>query len=293
VSCTKRIPLEFINNQNCTDYCGINDMSEKICISKYEDEETNVNLILQNIKTDIVSKNFNRDNLTINEEEIIIEEVYTTFTITTNKILKNNSNKLIDLGNCENYLKNYYKLDTTDNLVILIINVQKNKMKPSKIVYEVYSELSENKLTKLDLNICKDSLTNNEIKKCSNFTIESLLEDSCISCQESFYPIYIETSSSNSFIKCYNNPEGFYLDLNDNTYKKCYSSCQTYDKKGNSTNHNCLKCNNEYGYELNINERINCYNRCEFYTYYNSSNNKYYCTSELLCPPNMNKLHFS
>ena len=290
VNCTKRIPLEFINNQNCTDYCGINDMSEKICISKYEDEETNVNLILQNIKTDIVSKNFNRDNLTINEEEIIIEEVYTTFTITTNKILKNNSNKLIDLGNCENYLKNYYKLDTTDNLVILIINVQKNKMKPSKIVYEVYSELSENKLTKLDLNICKDSLTNNEIKKCSNFTIESLLEDSCISCQESFYPIYIETSSSNSFIKCYNNPEGFYLDLNDNTYKKCYSSCQTCDKKGNSTNHNCLKCNNEYGYELNINERINCYNRCEFYTYYNSSNNKYYCTSELLCPPNMNKL---
>ena len=114
-------------------------MNEKICISKYEDEETNVNLILQNIKTDIVSKNFNRDNLTNNEEEIIIEEVYTTFTITTNKILKNNSNKLIDLGNCENYLKNYYKLDTTDNLVILIINVQKNKMKPSKIVYEVYS----------------------------------------------------------------------------------------------------------------------------------------------------------
>ena len=98
---------------------------------------------------------------------------------------------IINLGNCENYLKNYYKLDTTDNLVILIINVQKNKMKPSKIVYEVYSELSENKLTKLDLNICKDSLTNNEIKKCSNFTIESLLEDSCISFQESFYPIYI------------------------------------------------------------------------------------------------------
>ena len=71
---------------------------------------------------------------------------------------------------------------------------------------------------------------------------------------------------------------------------ECYSSCKICDKKGNYSIHNCLECASEYIYELNILDRINCYKSCEFYSYYNSSNNKYYCTPGPFCPNNINKL---
>ena len=217
VNCTKEFPLEIIEYQNCTNYCGINDLNDKVCISKYEDEETNANLILQNILKDIVSTNFRRDDLYYNNKNIIIEEVYTTFTITTNKIQKNNVNRLVNLGNCENILKSFYDLKNTDNLVILIINIQKDASEENnKLVYEVYAELNnENKLTKLDLNICNEYLNNNEIAKCSNYSIKSILNDLCISCIEPFYPIENDPANKNSFIKCYNNPKGYYLDEAD------------------------------------------------------------------------------
>ena len=98
VICTKSLPLEIAKYQNCTNSCGINDINDKKCISKYEDEETNANLILQNILKDIITPNFNRDILYNKESNITIKEVNTTFIIATNKILKNNENRLINLG---------------------------------------------------------------------------------------------------------------------------------------------------------------------------------------------------
>ena len=234
VNCTKETPLEIVEYQNCTNYCGINDMHDKKCISKYEDEETNQNLILYNILQDITTSNFIKDDLYNNNEDIIIEEIYTTFTITTNKILKKNNNQKVNLGKCENILRNFYDLKSSDNLVIFIIEINKdNQNANSKIVYEVYAELNNNnELKKLDLNICNDTLINNEITKCEKYSIESILEDSCISCANSYYQIYNDPLNKNQFIKCYNNPKGYYLDNDDNLYKKCYQSCELCDKKG-------------------------------------------------------------
>ena len=63
VNCTKNTPLEIKQYQNCTDFCGINDMDNKLCISKYEDKDTNANLILNNIHKDIITTNFDKNNL--------------------------------------------------------------------------------------------------------------------------------------------------------------------------------------------------------------------------------------
>jgi len=125
VNCTKEFPFEIKEYQNCTDYCGINDINDKVCISKYGDEETNANLIMGNIHKDIVSINFRRDILYYNDKNIIIEEVYTTFTIKTNKMQKNNVNQIVNFGKCEKIFKSFYDLKNTDNLVILIISIKK------------------------------------------------------------------------------------------------------------------------------------------------------------------------
>ena len=73
-------------------------------------------------------------------------------------------------------------------------------------------------------------------------------------------------------------------------FKKCYISCETCKEEGNYTKQNCLSCKNDYPYELKIDETINCYNKCDYYTYYNSSNKKNYCTHDFSCPEKFNKL---
>ena len=292
VNCTKQNPFELVEGQNCIDFCGINSMGDKSCILKYKDEDINYNFILHNIHKDIITSNFNKSISYKNKKTINIEEGKTTFTIAKNSILKNEINQKINLGNCENLLKSKYNLKNTDDLIILIIDTKSNNVTGNnKLVYEVYADLDgKNILTKLDLNICNDILSNNEITKCSNYTIESLLNDLCTSCYDSFYPIFNNPLDTNSFVKCYKSPQGYYLDNDDQFYKKCYLSCSTCDKKGNYTNHNCLLCNINYTYELNILNNINCYSNCTHYSYYNRYNQKNYCTYNASCPMNYSKL---
>ena len=57
--CSKDKPLEIIEYQNCTNFCGINEMNNKSCISKFKEmNNTNGNLILRNIIQDITYTNF-------------------------------------------------------------------------------------------------------------------------------------------------------------------------------------------------------------------------------------------
>ena len=114
-------------------------------------------------------------------------------------------------------------------------------MTNNKTIYEIYYDLYDNNtLSKLDLTLC-----NNEIAKCSNYTIESLLQDLCITCINTYYPKYEDNKNQNSFIKCYRNPGGYFLDK-DNYYKKCHLSCNTCTQQGNNENHNCDSCKKEF-----------------------------------------------
>ena len=57
--------------------------------------------------------------------------------------------------------------------------------------------------------------------KCNNCTLESLLENLCISCNinESYYPKFNDSSNKDKFINCYNQPpEGYKLDINNGMY---------------------------------------------------------------------------
>ena len=136
--------------------------------------------------------------------------------------------------------------------------------------YGSYTDLSGNK-------ICQCSL---ECKECS---IESLESDLCISCNTDYYPKIDDIPNENSFMKCYKEPEGYYL--HNNIYKPCYSSCKNCSGFGNESNNNCTECKSGY-----ILENIeNCYEICPFYYYFDSSN-KYQCTDYYNCPNEYNKL---
>ena len=140
------------------------------------------------------------------------------------------------------------------------------------------------------IKICKCDLI-----KCYICSQESLNQNLCITCnnENGYYQKYDELNNINNFIDCYKNPEGYYLDTNNNNepiYKLCYETCKFCYIKGNETYHYCIECKPNYYFELISNGYKNCYDNCSYYHYYDNNSNIYYCTKTFQCPENYNKL---
>ena len=79
-------------------------------------------------------------------------------TLTTTINQKNNLNKYnktcIDLGECEILLRKYYNLTNNETLYIKRIDVKQEGMRIPKIVFNIYSKLTELNLIQLNLSIC-------------------------------------------------------------------------------------------------------------------------------------------
>ena len=123
---------------------------------------------------------------------------------------------------------------------------------------------------------------------CKICSEESIKLGFCISCNndEGYYQKSDE-NSTDGFIKCYKNPENYFLD--NNIYRPCYLTCKNCLEDGNSTNHNCLKCKEGYSFKTDFENDNNCYKICT-HNYYYDLNNIYHCTEENSCPENFNKL---
>ena len=132
--------------------------------------------------------------------------------------------------------------------------------------------------------ICKCDLS-----ETINKPINSYNTGLCMKCNDNFYPKENDTLNKGIYINCYQNPEGYILDIIDKIYIKCYSSCETCERKGNKINHNCLKCKSNYTFEMNINNYKNCYENCTYYYYFDEEYN-YRCTKYDKCPINFSKL---
>ena len=89
---------------------------------------------------------------------------------------------------------------------------------------------------------------------------------------------------------CFNSTlEGYYLDLNNKIYKRCFSNCIYCNGPGNETNNNCTECISNYSFLNESLDRTNCYMECLYY-YYFDNNNIYHCTKTKSCPIEYNKL---
>ena len=76
-------------------------------------------------------------------------------------------------------------------------------------------------------------------------------------------------------------------------YKKCYISCKTCNIDGSESYHNCVVCNYNYIYEIPFGNYKNCYDNyinCPYYYYFDTVENKYFCTHNLECEGAYNKL---
>ena len=117
------------------------------------------NETLQNIINNLIKK-FDVTEIDNGEDKKIIEQ-NKTIVLTSTINQKNNEDKnyvSMDLGECENILKNNYNISKNNSLYILQIISEEEGMKIPKVEYEVYYPLyHSNNLTKLNLSLCKDT----------------------------------------------------------------------------------------------------------------------------------------
>ena len=102
------------------------------------------------------------------------------------------------------------------------------------------------------MNKCKCQL--NECLICTN---ASLIKGLCSECNYNYYPKENDPLNIGQYIKCYKDPEGYYLDYKIN--KQCYFTCKTCVKSGNYAVHNCIECNNNYSFNIQHDNHFNCY----------------------------------
>ena len=135
----------------------ISEKKETKQISSKEEIDYYDNLI-NSIETKFI-ENYHLLNLENGDDEIIITEKMTMI-LTSLQNQKNNIHKnisLIDLGLCENLLRNYYNLSSNETLYMIKIEVVQKGLKIPKIEYHVYGPLFGTNLIKLNLTACENS----------------------------------------------------------------------------------------------------------------------------------------
>ena len=152
----------MIGTQECVNNCSINEREKGICkinyISQDENNKESEEKAVENIKEQL-TKDFNTSDVDYGKD-IVIKQQYSTITITTTenqKKEKSSNSTTIDLGECENIIKDEYNISKNKSLYILKIDVKQKGLKIPKIVYEVYYPLFGDNLIKLNLTVCKNS----------------------------------------------------------------------------------------------------------------------------------------
>ena len=101
-------------------------------------------------------KDFNTTKIDEGNEQLF-QTKKMKITLTTSKNQKNNLNNNttnIDLGGCEEELKNFYNLTDNEILYIKKMDIIQEGMRIPKIEYDVYSKLFGDNLIKLNISIC-------------------------------------------------------------------------------------------------------------------------------------------
>ena len=87
------------------------------------------------------------------------------------------------------------------------------------------------------------------------------------------------------YYDCYTGDiQKYFLDVDNNEYKKCYLTCLTCDELGDAVEHKCTGCSSQYTKNGSM-----CFLNCDYYHYFD--NNKIYqCSIGPECPPDFPNL---
>ena len=138
--CYKKCPFYFIENK-CIENCPISYLSN----TNNECMKLNSNDTLNEIRENLIDAAKSKINYE-NEENII--QVY----YSDEPPIKINNISSINLGECENRLRDEYKIKN-EKLIVVKVDTRKENSITNYVQYEIYTENG----TKLDLNYCKDT----------------------------------------------------------------------------------------------------------------------------------------
>ena len=180
--CDEEKPFVIIETEECVEYCDINTFLNS-CIINYIGEiyeENNLNFTeenkekLEEIKKaqeikiqDIILKNFekgftleNYDTSELDKGNDLVtklEKMVITLTTTDNqKKNKNDNSSKVDIGQCEDILRGVYNITEDKKLYMKKIDVFQEGMKIPKIEYDIYGQLNESNLIKLNKSYCNN-----------------------------------------------------------------------------------------------------------------------------------------
>jgi len=216
-----------------------------------------------------------------------------------------NTSKLINIGNMFSGCSSLIYLNLSSFHLDSSINyLRQNPFNEinSNLKYCVIDETAKNAFNKgIGVLNCSDTCFQENSKI---FIEQNICVDSCIStgykyeynricyeeCPLDTYILFQEENevNENEVKECFDKePDGYYFDINNNTYKKCFKNCKFCFGEGNGTSNNCKECiDNFYFLNDSINQN-NCYEKCED-LYYFDELNRYNCTK--ICPENYSKL---
>ena len=146
----KKCPEQYLyKNKNykiCTNSCEISQLLNKECSINHITPK-NIEKITNQMKKILNNTNITKDTNIVITGNNVIYQITSSDNININK--KSNIS-IIDFGECEKKLKDYYDID---NLIIFKMDLKLNNTPPTIINYEVYNPKN---LTKLDLSICQN-----------------------------------------------------------------------------------------------------------------------------------------
>ena len=154
--CPFEKPFEMVELEICVSKCTIMERYNKLCITNYNQNRTKEiqDMVLADIQDDIADT-FNYSFIT-NDASIILEEKDIFYEITsTNSTTNDPRISIIDLGECESILKEYYAIDEESPLYILKVDAYIEGKVGPKIEYEIYYPFNGINLNLLDLTICE------------------------------------------------------------------------------------------------------------------------------------------
>ena len=261
VICNEEKPFELVDKQECVNNCSLSQLNSKICIIKYqtkkekkqENEITAQDIILENFEREFTSEDYDTYELDNGEEEIF-EDKLMTITLTTTEIQRRNNNDnhtKINLGKCEQLLRQYYKIPDEKKLYIKKIDIPQEGMKIPKIEYNIYFKLFDTNLIKLNLTTCENTRIDLTIPIVINEDIDKLNSSS------GYYNdiCYTTTSDCGTDISLKDRKEDFV----ENNKTVCQEDCifSEYDYKTQKAKCSCnVKESSLFFVDMKINKSL-------------------------------------
>ena len=144
--CPEQYLYENKNIKECTNSCEISQLLNNECSINHI-TINNIEEITNHMKNILNNTNITKDTNFVIQGNNVAYQIISS----DNKNINKKSNiSIIEFGECEKKLKDYYDID---NLIIFKMDLKLNNTPPTIINYEVYNPKN---LTKLDLSICQN-----------------------------------------------------------------------------------------------------------------------------------------